>query len=270
MGTENQTDCYGAIAHQPQGAVSLTIGCGTNLEGRTPEYGHTPDRLIKAAGRHEGARARFGANVGERNGQPHEDIKAPFFLNEGDGFLCFYTSAGARLMESTDVASYRRKDLGDGRGDLLFPDSGRDIMVLKVDDVYHAYSTITTRERTSYVQLKTSSEFLTWSKPKVVSQGGRAGNGPVSSESPFVVERDGWFYLFRASSTTFKTCVYRSPDPTDFGRDVDRYFITEFDVKAPEIIRDGDREYISDLGDFQGIRIAPLEWKQGGSASAGK
>ena len=208
------------------------------------------------------AEKRFGEKVEEKDGKPVESIQAPYFMRDGDRFYCFYTSAGCRAMESTDGVNYKRCDFGGGRGNLLFPDSGRDVMILKIRGLYHAYSTITTLDKKSYVQLKTSADLLAWSKPKVVSRGGKAGNDGVASESPFVVERDGWFYLFRASSTTFRTYVYRSPDPTDFGIDDDKYLIAEFAIKAPEIIRDGDKEYISDLADFRGIKVAPLRWEK--------
>jgi hypothetical protein len=84
--------------------------------------------------------------------------------------------------------------------------------------------------------------------------------GWPSGRRPFVLARGRWFYLFRASSTDGRTYVYRSDVPDDFGPGGDTKLITVLPIKAPEIVRDGEREYISDLADFQGIKLAQLEW----------
>jgi len=89
-----------------------------------------------------------------------------------------------------------------------------------------------------------------------------AGNDPVSAESPFVVKKDGYYYLFRASSISFKTYVYRSDNPYHFGVNDDSKLIAEFPVKAPEIILHNGQYYISDLADWQGIKLAKLTWEK--------
>ncbi len=137
-------------------------------------------------------------------------------------------------------------------------------MVLNIDGVFHAYSTITekldTGELVSYVKLKTSTDMRNWGNPKIVCQAGKDSAGPVAFESPYVVNLDGYFYLFRASSTTFRTYVYRSKDPSFFAKGDDSNLIAEFEVKAPEVFEHQDQWYISDLADFQGIKLARLEW----------
>jgi hypothetical protein len=207
------------------------------------------------------ARERFGEQIRQQDGRRIETMGAPFFMKDGDRYLCFYHSAGIRLMTSTDGADFERADLGGDRGNLLYRDGGRDVMVLKIGDLYHAYSTVSTRDGHGYVILKTSPDLRTWSKTKIVSRGGTAGDGPVSAESPFVVALDGYYYLFRASSITFKTYVYRSTDPTDFGVNDDSKLIAMLPIKAPELIHHGKRWYISDLADFQGVKLARLQWR---------
>ena len=165
-------------------------------------------------------------------------------------------------MTSRDGANYERADLGGDRGNLLYPDGGRDVMVCKFGDLYYAYSTVSTRDGHGYVILKTSPDLKDWSKTRIVSRGGVAGDGPVSAESPFVVRLDGYYYLLRASSITFKTYVYRSTDPTDFGINDDAKLIATFPIKAPELILDDGQWYISDLADFQGIKLAKLRWEK--------
>jgi beta-xylosidase len=111
-----------------------------------------------------------------------------------------------------------------------------------------------------FVILRTSTNLRNWSDYTIVSEGGVAGNGVVSAESPFVIKIGEYYYLFRASSITFKTYVYRSSTPYNFGVNDDSKLITTLPIKAPEIIRDGDDYYISDLADFQGIKLARLKW----------
>lgn len=215
------------------------------------------------------AQREYGEQVGTKDGHVVEAIGAPYFKIIGDTYYCFYHSGGMRAMTSQNGVNYQRADFGENRGNLLFPNGGRDIMIAKFGDLYYAYSTVTTADRKCHIELRTSPDLLSWSKPKIVSQGGKAGNDHVSAESPFVVEMDGYYYLFRASSMTFLTYVYRSPHPTDFGIEDDKYLIAEFHIKAPELVHHQGQWYISDLHsdlhkgvhNFQGIRIAKLQWE---------
>ncbi|QDT36754.1 hypothetical protein [Stratiformator vulcanicus] len=209
------------------------------------------------------AEIEWGEKKVEENGRITEQMQAPFFMQEefrGWPYLCFYNSGGIRLMVSRDGKDFERLDLGGDRGNLLYPDGGRDVMLLKSNGTYYAYSTVSTLDRRGYVNLRTSKDLLDWTPSKMVSFGGKAGSGPVSAESPYVVELDGYFYLFRASSITFKTYVYRSDDPTDFGIDDDSKLIAEFPIKAPEVFAHEGEWYISDLADFKGIKLHGLKW----------
>lgn len=232
-------------------------------EGDSLDEGPWEDKGIAAR-----AEERYGEGVKEEDGQRVEHIGAPFFLKEGDRYCCLYhSSGGIRLMDSEDGISYRRT-LDESGSNVLYPDGGRDIMVLKLGDVFHGYSTVTTRndagELYSYVLLKTSRDLRKWGDATVVCEGGVASEGPVAFESPFVVALDGYFYLFRSSSWDFKTYVYRSPDPSYFARNDDANLIAVYDLKAPEIVQYQGNWYISDLGDFQGIRMRRFEWVEDG------
>jgi hypothetical protein len=55
--------------------------------------------------------------------------------------------------------------------------------------------------------------------------------------------------------------VYRSEDPLAFGIDDDSGLIASFAIKAPEIVEVDGRWFITDLHDFQGIRISELRWE---------
>lgn len=181
------------------------------------------------------------------------------------GYFCFYNSNGLRVMFSEDGKDFRRIPFTEG-SNLVFGKSGRDVMILEDGGTYYAYSTISTVTADGwsrgFIVVRTSGNLRNWSDYTVVSEGGIAGNGPVSAESPFVVKREGTYYLFRSSSITGKCYVYASASPYNFGINDDSRLVTVLPVKAPEVIRHGDDWYISDLADFRGIMLHRLRWQQ--------
>ena len=190
-----------------------------------------------------GIAARADARFGEATDP--EKMQAPFFLKEDDRYLLFYNSAGIRLMTSDDGVHYTRA-IGDDGSNVLYEAGGRDVTVNKEGGRYFAYSTVSTVARDGwkygFIILRTSPDLERWSDYTIVSSGGRAGNGPVSAESPTVVKIDGYYYLFRSSSMTGTTFVYRSRSRYDFGVNSDAKLIAELPVKAP------------------GIKLARLRW----------
>lgn len=191
-----------------------------------------------------------------------ELISAPFFLKHEGFWNCFFNSDGIHRLRSQDGKTFGRVLNSDGTS--RSHRGGRDPMILKIGDLYFAYSCVTTESadgwQKSFIIVRTSLDLEAWSDYTIVSEGGIAGNGPVASESPFVVELDGLFYLFRATSTDFKTYVYRSDTPYNFGINDDSKLIATLPIKAPEIILHEGQYYISDLADFQGIKLARLRW----------
>lgn len=224
-------------------------------------YGWEGESLDKGPWKPVGVKVRASAKFGEQIRDGKETAGAPFFLQRDNKYLCLFHSGGFRLMESDDGVNYQRAELEPGSSRTGIP-GGRDVMVMKHDDTWYAYSTVTTQVRTSHVLCSTSKDFRTWSRGKKVSEGGKAGGGPVDAESPFVLFLDGYFYLLRASSISFKTFVYRSKDPLDFSLNDDSKLIAEFKVKAPEVLHVDGKWYLSDLHDFQGIRMTHLKWER--------
>lgn len=220
------------------------------------------DHLEEGPWIQKGIAARADASFGERT-QPQETIQAPFFLKIKDEYYCFYTSNGARVMISRDGIHFRRDVFGNN-GNLMYKDSGRDIMLFEEDGQFFSYSTISTVAKDGwkygFIILRTTRDLKKWSDYTIVNEGGRAGNGPISAESPFVIKIENLYYLFRSSSITGKTYVYCSENPYHFGVNDDSKLIEVLSIKAPEIIRDHDQYYISDLADFKGIKLARLEW----------
>ncbi len=209
------------------------------------------------------AKERYGENI-KPNGKEH--LSAPFFIQHDGQWNCFYNSKGVCRLRSEDGKTFKR--VLNAEGSSFSHRGGRDVMILKIDDLYFAYSCVTTVSADdwakSFMIVRTSPDLETWSDYTIVSEGGRAGNGPVSAESPFVVQRDEGFYLFRSSSIDFNTYVYFSDTPYNFGVNDDSKLITVLPLRAPEIIRHAGKEFISDLADFKGLRLAELTWEEGG------
>ena len=224
-------------------------------------YGWHGDRLTSGPWQPKGVVMRANANVGENVKSEVEGIGAPYFLRRDGTWYCFYHSRGMHVAKSVNGMDYERVLNEKGTSQCGIP-GGRDVMILEHGGRYYAYATVTTSDgKRSYVIGSESDDLTQWSKGEIVREGGEGGEGPVASESPFVVALDGYFYLFRASSHDFKTYVYRSQDPMDFGIHDDSTLITTMRLKAPEILRIDDQWYISDLADFQGIRMHKLSWE---------
>ena len=224
-------------------------------------YGWEGESLEKGPWRPTGIKARASDEFGEPTAP--EKIQAPFFLKSDTAYLCFYNAAGIRLMTSKDGINYERSRFTNGKN-VLYKNGGRDVMVIATDSLFYAYSTVSTVAKDNwkygFIILKTSPDLKRWSDYSIVASGGRAGNGPVSAESPFVVHKDGYFYLFRATSTDGHTYVYRSDDPYNFANNDDEKLVAKLPIKAPEIICHEGQWYISDIADFKGIKLAKLEW----------
>lgn len=226
-------------------------------------YGWEGESLEDGLWRPTGIKARADTLWGEQKSE-QESIQAPYFKEMDGKFYCFYNSNGIWMMTSADGANYQREKVKDGNN-VLYQQGGRDVMVMEDEGKYYAYSTITTVARDGwlwgFVIVRTSTDLIHWGDYTIVSEGGRAGNGAVSAESPFVQKYQGYYYLFRASSISGTTFVYRSEDPYNFGVNNDSKLITELPIKAPGIIYDEGNWYISDLADFKGIKLSRLHWE---------
>ncbi|MGW8316545.1 MAG: hypothetical protein ACWGNV_13155 [Bacteroidales bacterium] len=226
-------------------------------------YGWTGNSLEGPSFEETGIVVRADSGWGEQV-SPEEKMQAPYFMPCDSGYYCFYNSNGLRIMYSPDGQQFRRIMFRQG-SNLVFDQSGRDVMILKHQGIFYAYSTISTISadgwKSGFIVVRTSEDLHHWSDYTVVSSGGMAGNGPVSAESPFVLYHGDYFYLFRSSSITGKCYVYASDNPYQFGVNDDSRWIATLPLKAPEIIRHRGDWYISDLDDFRGIRLRKLVWK---------
>lgn len=232
-------------------------------------YGWKSPELFAESWEPLGVVARAQAQFGERvNESGEETMGAPFFLKEGDTWYCFYHSGGIRVMTSTDGVTFERAVDWGPKGNLTGIPGGRDVTIMKHDGTFYSYATVTTPDgKRGYVVAATSTDLKRWENRGIVCEAPDGENGRVSAESPFVLFKDGYFYLWRASSHDFKTYIYRSTDPLDFAPGTDDKLIDTVRLKAPEVVQQGERWFITDLHDFQGIRMSELTWEMDESAA---
>jgi beta-xylosidase len=148
----------------------------------------------------------------------------------------------------------------------MFSDPGhaRDSYILKDGDLYYFYYTRTFNEvdLRSCVAVRTSPDLKHWSGPKIVHTQAFEVDWGGDAESPFVIKKDGLYYLFicRAMTKYNETHVYWSETPDEFPIE---NFVCELATHASEIIQLAENDwYISNTGwDKKGLFIAKLEWK---------
>ena len=117
-------------------------------------------------------------------------------------------------------------------------------------------------------RVRTSTDLLHWSNPITV-MGPPPGYG--CAESPFVLFRDGYYYLWVSGCDYSRVSVYVSKNPFNFG-DPARNRIEEMPGHAPEIVEDDGRYYmacsmistvpskIPAAHNLDGVFIQPLQW----------
>jgi arabinan endo-1,5-alpha-L-arabinosidase len=177
----------------------------------------------------------------------------------GECQICLATSTDGRTFERwQNEAGYSRLFVG--------PGEARDPMVMYIGDQWVCYYCGHDRDsrKPCKVYARTSNDLLHWSDFREVSYGGFAsGDGFWSAECPFVIFKDGYYYLFRTSEyySPARTHVYRSQDPFDFGLGNDDKLVTTLRIAAPEVIQIGEEFYISTVEDLRtGIQLARLKW----------
>jgi hypothetical protein len=177
-------------------------------ESPSPSFTFSPSRLALQA----------------QNDEPW--IWAPHLARDSDGSLVMMYHAGSR---DHDRAAFRIARSQDGAtftraGATLFEDIcvARDPMLLRFADLWVAYYTRceSKKRRVSGVAYRTSVDLVHWSPPAMALTLGEDTKRHDSghTESPFVFERKGWFYLTATSYPTdwAATFVYRSRSPFVF------------------------------------------------------
>ncbi|MFC9399034.1 family 43 glycosylhydrolase [Streptomyces sp. NPDC057027] len=191
-----------------------------------------------------------------------EHLWAPHVVEAGGRFWMFYAAGGTsgaavNLATSTDLFTWTREP----SGPLFRGIAARDPMVLRVGGEWVMYYTELSGPGGHHVvAYRRSADLVRWSEPGVAFTDASTNTTVSVTESPYVVERDGWYYLFIGPRNGYAgTDVLASRDPF------------RFDLTGPaghvpghavEVFADGDAWYASAAGWFgQGLYVAPLEWR---------
>jgi len=200
---------------------------------------------------------------------------APHVIEDHHTFYMFYNTGNMqkdapvtpswgqlRLAKSTDMKNWERYNLNP-----LFSDPGhaRDSYIMKYKNKYYYYYTRLYNEvdQRSAIAVRTGPDLWHWSGPKIVHVQPQKVNWGEDAESPFVVHKNGVFYLFvcRARTRYNRTDVYWSKDPENFPRE---NLVCTLPLHAAEVIYDKKAGwYISNTGwDKKGLFLAPLKWEK--------
>lgn len=238
---------------------------------QTKERGHTRlffrwegARLTEPHWKPMGIARRADPQTGEQEG----GLQAPFVFRDAGNYVMFYGGwSDICSATSVDGKTFERSTNAQGKVTLFGAPTGntRDPMVIRIGALWHCYYTAHPNNHGA-VYCRTSPDLKTWSEAHLVAKGGQSGDGPYSSECPFVVELEpGQFYLFRNQiyGKGARCSVYFSRDPLDFGVDRDAgHFVCTLPVAAPEIIQHEGQYFIAALlPSLKGIQIAKLRWE---------
>ena len=141
----------------------------------------------------------------------------------------------------------------------------RDPFILKVGNDWVMYYTATSKPSggNHVVACQTSQDLIHWSNRRIVFKDPSKGKSGGPTESPTVVRRGKYYYLFIGPRNEYAgTDIFRSRDP--FKWDInDR--VGHIPSHAAEVIRDVDGKwFISHCGKDQGgVYLAPLYWNDG-------
>ncbi|MGC5629254.1 family 43 glycosylhydrolase [Georgenia sp. Z1344] len=196
-------------------------------------------------------------------GETH--VWAPYVM-EHDGTYYMYYAGGnddhtayqMQLATSEDLFTWTRHDANP-----LFVDGfdARDPMILRLEDQWVMYYTANSEPDggNHIVAYRTSTDLVSWGPREVAFEHPVEGTFGGPTESPFVVERDGSYYMTVCCTTDYSdTRVYRSDDPLHFTVDQEVGQIREH---ASEIVRDGDDWWVSGAGWGQGgVWLRPLDF----------
>lgn len=194
---------------------------------------------------------------------------APHII-EHDGLYYMYYCAGdpdhtkykINLATSKDLRTWQRHPANPMVVDGY---DARDPFILRVGDQWVMYYTATETPAGGHhtVEAVTSDDLIRWSNKRRVFTDAGAGTWGGDTESPFVVRRGEYYYLFIGPGDSYVTTkVFRSKDPFQWTQ---RQQAAVINAHAVEIVRDLNGDwYASHCGlERGGLYLAPLKWNDG-------
>ncbi len=251
------------------------------------------DEIARPNWRRTGRLIRAERSVGESVVDWHgeEFLQSPFVVQHDGRYYMFYGGYDTGtdrdgnptddyslqekqtcLMVSPDGIGWERHRGSHGLSRVFVgPGAVRDQCVARFGDTWYIYyAGHHDQDRTrAAIYARTSIDLVHWSDWRIVEDN-TAGKRRFQPESPFVVERQGRYYLFRTHGPRHGCYVFVSDDPLDFGSgcatEESPHFVCHLPIIAPEIVVGSDgSEYISRIDDpvnGYSVRLCRLGWQQ--------
>lgn len=211
----------------------------------------------------------FALTTSAKHGEDH--LWAPHVIENDDIYYMFYCGGGVdgkhteyqiNLATSKDLYNWQRHPENP-----LFIDGfdARDPMILRHDGKWLMYYTCTSKpEGGNYiVGLRTSDDLIHWSERETAFKDPAVGSIGGPTESPFVLRRGKYFYLFIGPRGGYiGTDIFQSTTPYQWELDD---LVGHVHSHAAEVIRDLDGKwYVSACGWGQnGVYLAPMIFRDG-------
>lgn len=202
-------------------------------------------------------------NIGEAH------LWAPYVI-EHNGLYYMYYCAGGRSGSEYQIKLATSKDLFNWQRhpeNPMFIDGidARDPFILRLKNKWVMYYTATSDPKggNHVVFTQESTDLIKWGNKKTAFTDPSVGTFGGPTESPFVVRRGKFYYLFIGPRDDYRgTCVYKSKNPFEFKIE---NLVAKINSHAAEVIRDTDGNwFVSHCGWGQGgVWLAPLQWNDG-------
>lgn len=254
MGPDNKWHLYGITSKErgPSCERYFVHGVGETLDTEFKEVGRSIDRGTLAW--------------------------APCVINKDENYYMFYGPSPTSLAVSFDMFEWFGTNVTLKNEPLM--GAHRDHFVLKVSENEYLMYVVGVYNKKGAVTCFSSSDLLTWDfEGYALTSGDDAPLKPAwgAFESPYVVKKDGHYYLFITYTNSTKdnyndTLVFCSDNPKSFGEyngevggaiPVARLF-----AHAPEILVENGKYFITTCGwngygipNEGAVSIAPLEWE---------